>query len=396
MGTSSGAHNRELLQADYRSARIGVAAEAPRDGGRTAAHGQLQTLPYESVQALDPLGLDTLLSTLPTMVEGRELARILVALADAVAAMRRLAAPNKLAAFAALRDFEFLLASAHYLSPESYAQVTGLEEVLGRLAAVTETVPRGSVYTYGPCNPSGSRMRTYTATPEEQLFVTGLQASVRGLDQILRNLARIMTTPLDTLEFAEAAAAMRTELEPTITANRDMVRRMPPELFSRRIVVFFGPLDIGGHTCPGNTGAHMPTVGIDYLIFGVSAERYKTYAETNLRAMLPQQRTLVRDAVRRSNGRSMIERLEDEVKRGVAHPKLANESLSELDGFLRRYGTFRRIHLYLARTNLPLRPIQTGSGGHDLSVLDRILSLTDETRMRVKAMRKRIAAVGGA
>lgn len=339
---------------------------------------------YGVVAELDPLGFDAVADQLPAWIAARELRAVLGQLAAATGVR----VPDEpLVALAALRDLEFLLTVAHALAPHSYKDVPGLEELLVALGRVARHAPRGSVFTYGACNPPDGRMRTFTGTAEERLFIRGLRAAIVGLDRVLAALSALAALPIDSAAAEVEIAAMQEGWEPMVTAAVEMRRHMPPELFSCAITPYFGELEIAGVRHDGNTGAHMQAVAVDWVLHGVGSTEpgYRAYAEHNLAALRPHQRRWVEEALAPGGGNTpLLPRLQVELASGVRDPAQAAANLAGLHRLLTRVGTFRKVHLRLAETNLPLRPTPTGSGGHTLQLLEDLASRTREARRSVQ------------
>ena len=350
--------------------------------------GRRMPPPYEAVQALDPLGLDRFLKVLPVVTEEGRLDPILVMLTRAVhrADAELLRQPE--AALAGLRDLDFLIGSAHRIAAGSYKRVVGLEAFLDDLGRWADHAPRGCNFTYGLCNPPGDRMRRFTTTPEEPRFIRAIQDGTGQLDRILLALDAMSADPVDHADFAANAAHLAAWFDHMTAANRAMLRTMPPEVFTHRIVVFFGPLDINGRTYPGITGAQNHNCAIDYLLFGADSSdpAYLGYASSNLGALSPFHRRLLRSSLERLGGGSLLARIGADLRRDDLDAATASTSLRHLDRFLTAILSFRAVHRRLAVAHLPMRPRRTGSGGFDLGLLDLLIRDTRDARSRVRTM----------
>jgi hypothetical protein len=346
--------------------------------------------PYDSAAARDPLGIDPIARRLSALIAAGELGTIKACLADAAAAATAIGQRDREAAMAALRDLDFLVNAAHRLDPASYKSIGGLEAQLVRLGRIVDHVPRGSVFTYGLCNPLDDRMRTFTGTGEERLFIFGLHDAMIGLDGVLVALTELARHRLDCEGARRAADELLVSWEPMVAAVVDMRRHMPPELFSQGIIPFFGSLDIAGVVYDGITGAHMQTVAVDHVLHGADASdpTYRAYVEHNLAALRPHQRALVATTLACLGQRPLLVKVTEEVERYAAGASLdaaaAAATLRSLHRFLARVSTFRVVHTRLAEDNLPLRPTATGSGGHDMELLADLLERTQEARRDVR------------
>jgi hypothetical protein len=338
----------------------------------------------------DPLGLDDVFRQ-PVPVVDRPVEELLGLLAEIVPVGSRSACSDPPAALAALRDLDFLLCAVHRREPLAYKTVPGLEPLLIRLGRSTRQPPRGTNTTYALCNPLDDRMRLFTGLREEHMFIRELAQGLRGLDDVLNRLAVLATHPVDSPEALEATGGLAPAWEPMVATTVMMLRRMPPEVFSGRIVPNFATLDIGGASYQGVTGAQNLNIAIDYLIWGVEMpadSRYHPYARTNLEQQLPAHRELVAEVLDRTDGASLLTHIERQL---AAAPhgdwRTARTVLTHIADVLRRISTFRAVHRQLAALNLPLRATKTGSGGHTLDLLDLLAASTTKARRRTHALR---------
>ena len=205
---------------------------------------------YEA-RSVDPLGLDSFFHQTAAVVE-QPADVMLCRLETIVRDADESALDNTCAALAALRDLDFLLCAVHLADPFAYKAVSGLESLLVRLGQRAGQIPRGSNSTYGPCNPPDDRMRLFTGLPEERMFVRAIADGLRGLDGVLCGLATMAHHPVDSPTVVAAAGGLVPAWEPMIEASVKMLRGMPPEVFSGRIVPCFVPLDIAGQPTRGS------------------------------------------------------------------------------------------------------------------------------------------------
>lgn len=352
----------------------------------------------DTAQDADPLGLDSFFQQREAVVK-RRLDDLLGALTT-VARESGGQALTVAEALAALRDVDFLLCAVELIEPLAYKRVPRLETLLEELGSTAGHIPRGSVLTYGLCNPLDERMRLFTGRGEERSFVTELTVGMRGLDAVLRGLVALADHPVDSPDAVAAAQRLEAAWEPMIKASVAMLRTMPPEVFSGEIVSCFVPLDIGGTCYQGVTGAQTLNVTIDYLLWGVESQNdtYRAYAQANLGEQLPLHRELVAHALDRTGGASILTHIEHQLAGHavVREPVAAETVLQHLESLLRRIGTFRTAHRRLADLNLPLRPTPTGSGGHTVVLLELLTSSTLQARERAQTLRRthRAAAHG--
>jgi Monodechloroaminopyrrolnitrin synthase PrnB len=345
---------------------------------------------YDSARAADPFNLDCYFRNEdPVMTQPPGV--LVDRLAGAVRAPGTAISGERAEALAALRDLDFLVSAAHIGHPFAYKSVAGLEPLLKRLGRVAGHIPRGSNITYTLCNPTDARMRIFTGLPEERMFVRELAVGLHRLDDVLSALGVIAKGPVDSPAAAAAAKSLRPSWDPMIGAVVTMLRRMPPEIFSGRIVTCFVPLDIAGNRYQGVTGAQNVNVGIDYLLWGVESHDadYLAYAATNLEEQLPQHRGIVTAALRHTGGMSLLTHIERQLSaNSVQDRHNAEIVLNHVEILLRRISAFRSAHRRLADINLPLRESPTGSGGHTVDILDKLAVSTKDARYRAHSIRE--------
>jgi monodechloroaminopyrrolnitrin synthase len=352
----------------------------------------LEPPPYADVQALDPLGVDEFMARLPRFTALRQLDIILSRLTTIVSQFDVAMLHNIPMCFAVLRDLDFIISSAHALERASYKRVTGLEGLLEVLGRATDHSPRGCNFTYGLFNPSNNRMRTFTGSDEERTFICAVQSGTRCLDDALVTLRDLAVSRIDSADFVSLISKLESQFELMVSAVVDVFRRVPPEVFSGRIVKFFDPLDVNGKSYQGITGAQVQNIGIDFILYGVEIrdQTYVDYACRNLSAMLPFQKAVISQALTWLDHASLLTRISTEISARKVDAARAEESLAYLDRFLTKILSFRAAHRRLASLNLPLRPIERGSGGHSLELLDYLIERTQEARSRVRAMRAQV------
>ncbi|MEU9281485.1 monodechloroaminopyrrolnitrin synthase PrnB family protein [Streptomyces sp. NPDC048341] len=112
--------------------------------------------------ALDPLGADSVMRTLPQANNAADTTW----LRTRAEHLSRHAAPTR----AALRDLGVITASVarHTGRP---VPPPAVEAAMLRLGATADEVPRETVYSYATRNPRGPRRRSFTDTPGEHVFI---------------------------------------------------------------------------------------------------------------------------------------------------------------------------------------------------------------------------------
>jgi len=345
--------------------------------------------PYLQAQKLDPLGVDAFMRELPEVTTAGQVSYIMAQLSTVVQRFEPTIYTNTQQSFAALRDLDFMITSASMHIAGAYKQVDGLECILTRLGACCGHYPRGSNFTYGLFNPSDVRMRTFTGLDEERTFIRAIQVGTHWLDDALLTVRHMSTTPVDSLAFEKIANELVSQFESMVTAAVSVHQSVSPEVFSRRIVRFFIPLDIGGIVYPSITGAQVQNLAIDYLIFGADLENdaYQEYARDHLEGLLPFHKAVVNRTLRNLQARSLLTAIAADVTaRSTLNVSQAERSLASLHRFLQRVFSFRMAHRRLAIQNLPLRQVEVGSGGYSLDFLEHLITQTRGAAQRTVAI----------
>lgn len=142
----------------------------------------------ETVRGLDPLGLDSfMVQELPKLNKKRNIWEIInkVRQVTSSSGLFKIFSVND--ALAATRDLGIIAASLAKHSID-LASVPALEQSLIELSNRTGEVPRDTVFSYGPRNPQGDRMRTFTGTKEEKKFITSFVDGMKPLSSCIQHL----------------------------------------------------------------------------------------------------------------------------------------------------------------------------------------------------------------
>lgn len=352
---------------------------------------------YEEIQRLDPLKLDEVLRELPALTARRDLDTILTVLERVTSSFGSSILHTETASYAALRDLDFLINSAHAIEPEAYKTVPGLERFLQALGRAAKHTPRGCNFTYGLFNPAGDRMRTFTGLPEERFFIDAVKSGTHCLDEALIAVCALSRYPLDSPQFADTAANSIQYFDRMVQAADGVLRRVSPQVFSGHIVKYFGILNIDGKDYIGITGAQVQNVGLDYVLYGANLAdpSYQCYAAEHISTLLPFHKQFIRRALTDLGEHSLISRIASDLStaRSIDEEHAAS-SLTSLDQLITSILTFRAVHRRLARPNLAIRMSGQGSGGSDMGILDYLLDRTRDCRTDIRRMADRVGKIG--
>lgn len=336
----------------------------------------------QCAQVLDPFSLDAYLTGSPLRQRTED--SVSAQLDECV---RRAAAEHwtPADALAALRDLGFLACVAERRRPGAVHARPGLEALLIELGAACGHVPRDDNYTYGPANPGGTRMRTFTGLDEERRLIAAIQHGLSGADEALQYALVLSELPVAAPAFPRyvdrAASAWRKMIEAAV----NMRRSMPPPVFAFEILPWLVPLTIGGTTYRAPTGAAGQNCVLDWFLYGADCEdeRYQRFWRLNRSELVPEHRHIVREISVRMDDSSLLSRIERELAAGD-DSEATQQSVAALARLLTDMYKFRRAHYRVASESLKLRPYPIGSGLESIELLDLMLHHTRAARTRAK------------
>ena len=328
------------------------------------------------VADLDPLALDHLFASLvghavPNLDEAER------SFQDAAErALRRRWSREQ--ALAGLRDLGMIASILEQRYGMHPCETEGVAEALVSLGETAQEVPRETFYSHGPRNPAGSRMRVFTALPEERIFNLSVSKGARCLPQTIRNLHRASHAAES--EVAEHLIQATMALESLVSALVRVKRSMPPAVFSAEIAPFFPEREVAGKRYCGPSAAQMGVLIVDQMLFGAEMTTcgdYEAYF-TETSPYLPLE--LRKIAQRQRDRPSLLDLARG--NRFVDHAALV--CLRELFQVMYK---FRVPHLRLAEASFASRPEGTkGSGGYDPQFLEMLASFTRESIEEIDAM----------
>jgi monodechloroaminopyrrolnitrin synthase len=310
----------------------------------------------------DPLGADEALLRLPALNERRDSEGIRKALEHAVARARSMPTSDYIQCSAAIRDLSMLGGSLVRLGIEPSDCVPAFGEVLMLLSAAADArIPRDSFIDYTSRNPANSRERTFTALPQERLFIGSLRRGMAALDTCLYNVMTACAYTFASEEFAVSFRSAADSFQIMIDAIVQVKRGITPEVFTHRIRPFFEPMRVGDTLYSAPSGAEMSILNIDQIIWGAECrdELYTTYFQANI-VRLPE---IYRQISQRfSRQKSLITLLKERLASGIPLSAAERISIHELHRLITRMYSFRMPHYRVAEDNVLLREREGGEG----------------------------------
>lgn len=338
-----------------------------------------------AVQKIDPLKADSFLTEkLPNMNASGDVGSIAKEVDSFISSPDVLKQYNLVEARAALRDLGMIAASLrrHEKNVEEFPR---LKEALIILSGKTNEVPRDTVFSYGPRNPSGQRQRRFTKRPEEIVFIQSFTDGMKGLNESVSFLTQLEHASLSSKDFEERCRKATNSFESMVLAMIEVRKGIPPEVFTFQLRPYFDPIEVDGKQYFAPGGAQMPVLLMDQMIWGSDSrdEQYLQYRNENLQYSPPAMREL---ATQYDGKPSLITRLSNELipKNGKLSQE-ENASLEAVKYLLTRLLSFRMPHKQVADANFKLREGgSVGSGGYTPSLLADLIQHTMKALEKLK------------
>jgi hypothetical protein len=341
----------------------------------------------QAIVEADPLGIDEVFLQLPGLNEQHNIEGIRQALEHAVARAQGLSRSDFISCNAAIRDLSMLAASLIRFEVESADCVSSFSETLLALSSnVATQIPRDSFIDYTSRNPSNERVRTFTSLPQERLFIESLRQGMFSLDSCLAHLLIACTYPISHQEFAVHLHSATISFQAMIDSIVQVKRGITPEVFTHYIRPFFEPFRVGDRAFSAPSGAEMPILNIDQIIWGADCtdELYTTYFQANI-IRLPAIYQRISQTF--AGQKSLITALKDRLASTIPLSHEERHSIQELHLLLTKMYTFRMPHYKVAEENVILRQQEygadyeaKGSGGFGLPETKYVLDQTIKCR----------------
>lgn len=181
----------------------------------------------QSVESLDPLRADAYLNQLPHINTSKDVTALVHlgrSILPDLALLQRLSVNESRAV---LRDLGMVAASLRRHGIEPIDSVPGLEHVLLTASSNAGTVPRDTVFSYGPWNPEGHRRRKFTSIPHEDIFIESFRTGMSELDQAVTSMLTAQGMPISNPDFKEVIDSSREHFELMIGAIITVRRQIP-------------------------------------------------------------------------------------------------------------------------------------------------------------------------
>jgi monodechloroaminopyrrolnitrin synthase len=314
----------------------------------------------QAIAEADPLGADEAFLRLPGLNEHKDTEGIREALQQVVTRAQSLPELNFIHCSSAIRDISMLGGSLVRFAIEPADSVPDFSEALKVLSAyVAAQIPRDSFIDYTSRNPVDSRERTFTSLPQEKIFIDGLRRGMAALDSCLENVMIACAYPFSSKEFAANFRSATDSFQIMIDSIVRVKRGITPEVFTHQIRPFFEPFRVGDRAYSAPSGAEMPILNIDQIIWGADCEDelYATYFRANM-IRLP---AIYQEISQTFTGqKSLITLLKDHLASGMPFSYEEHMSIQMLHHLLTRMYSFRMPHYRVAEDNVKLRQQEYG------------------------------------
>ena len=340
-----------------------------------------------TISTLDPLGADEfLVEDLPRLNAGGETDKIYRVFGRFLSFSS--SSWSKLEAAAATRDVA-MVASSLVKHTSSLHQFPEIENVLMELSKITGEVPADTVTSYGPRNPAGRRMRTFTGEPEERFFISCVVEGMRSLPLAVSLLDVAQEYPLDSPEFPYLVGLAADNFDVMTNSMAKVRKRITPEYFTGKLRPYFEPKIVGGRKYLAPGGAQMPIVLIDLALWGGEDNnpQYIRYWKENVE-YLPA--VLRLRAQKISSSGSLLQKIKKEFQnRRVVCKESVRASLDAAEKLVVALLKFRYPHLKVAEDNMAIRPQGAlGSGGYDTTILRLLIASSESARQTIQELKK--------
>ncbi|MEK7095519.1 MAG: monodechloroaminopyrrolnitrin synthase PrnB family protein [Patescibacteria group bacterium] len=244
-------------------------------------------------------------------------------------------------------------------------------EVVGALMTIadkTDMIPYHTVFHYSLGNPDGPRMRTFTKSEQEKLFVEQVRIGMEAFGDAALSLGKIFCGSVDIKDEGTAFALREAtnSIELGIQTIPTVMKQVGGRYFAEVLRPYFNPLIVDGVSYDAPGGAQMPLMVVDHMLFAsdLPDNDYGAYRAKNIGYLTPSARRFMESTM----GQSSLK---------TRRAEMSDESQLELDGLLKKLYAFRAAHHKLAKDSFSHRDQEAvGSGGARPDLLQDLTHLT--------------------
>ena len=342
-------------------------------------HHFSQSAEDEAVATADPLHRDAFFAEeFVQLNRDRETSLLSRHAANAAHQALAMVRPSRLEALAILRDLG-MMAAASIQAGVTPADLDLVKRALVRMGRAAHEVPRDTVFSYGPRNPSGVRERRFTDTADERAFIASFREGVSAVASSIRILRRACTISLDDEEFAATVDKATESLKQLVDIMVRVRQQVRAAVFTSQIRPFFEIIKIKGREFVAPGGAQIPLFAIDMMAWADQIPQLQLYRY--LRENVDYYPQIYREIIEDLEGRpSLLKRL------GATRNRAAlNVAAPALDRLMTQLVRFRYPHRRVTQENMRLRSY----GQYQTQVLDQLLKNTVDAQVRLKDLIKK-------
>lgn len=338
---------------------------------------------YDEVAKRDPLGVDRAMSVLPALNAEGNIEGIEAITRGALDESQQQANLSQTDALAVIRDMDFLASSLLRHDVHPFEIIPELEAELVRVSEAAKTVPRGTVFTYAAANPGGDRRRSFTGTPEEDVFIDAVSRSIVALDGAVDNIGNASVYGGED-RLVAALNDSSTAMDEMVSSIIEVKRTVTPEFFSSQMRPYFESLVIDGKKYTGSGGAQIQLVAIDFMLWGCEEQDpdYVTFFEENVNYLTPVQQRAIENYLKNNGDKGVVSLI-------TQNSEMGDDSRQATADLLRKIRKFRYPHRKIAQDNFKIRPDDAvGSGSYKPDILDVLIDKTEEAIAQVEESRR--------
>nr|AAD46366.1 PrnB [Myxococcus fulvus] len=358
--------------------------------------GQNFSSTHEVIATLDPLDALATMRRLPELNQRSDVRGVLELLQGILPRLEIVERWDFPVAAAAMRDIGFFLGSLKRHGHEPVEVVPGLEPILLALARATQLPPRETLLHVTVWNPAADELeRRYTCCRDEVHLLESVRLSMAALESALHLTVELYDVPLDSASFAPMCDEITSHLKKMVDSIVYAYRNISPRTFMQELRPYYEPIRVGGQSYLGPGAVEMPLFVLEHVLWGSRVEHpgYKDFKETYVPYVLPRFRAVYHQF---SDQPSVLDR----VLEGAGGPESQTEhhrlGLKALDKVFDVLLRFRAPHVKLAEQAYLSQQENhsVGSGGYAPGMLEELLALTREARLRLTLASRAPSASG--
>ena len=340
---------------------------------------------HAAIADLDPLNASATVRQVPALNQKKDVEAILRLLHELLPGPDMSRDWGFTEAAAAMRDIGFFLGSLKRHGHEPVEVVPGLEPLLLDLARITDMPPRETLLHVTVWNPADeARERTYTCFRDEVHLLESIRISMTSLESAIHRVVELYEVAIDADVFVpmcnDTADNLRKMVESVVYAYRNI----SPHVFVHELRPFYDPICVGGRSYLGPGAVEMPLFVLEHILWGSRSEHrnYIEFKETYLPYVLPHLRALYGRFASRA---SLLDRVIEEARAKGPTAENVRAGLKAMDRIFEILLRFRAPHLRLAEQAYEAEGEvhSVGSGGYAPSMLNELLALTRDARLRL-------------